>query len=147
MNMRMSTKRRTLIMHRRKIASHLALKCILHPPVLLKKKLTEEMRMLSYGRKVTVLYELLSACLADKPEDNKSKSKRRGKGYDARHRSALRLLTTWFDIKWITMEAIEIIVAWSAMAELKEEEQKKKIKHQKACGPSGNVGVLLELLL
>ncbi|KAD7479196.1 hypothetical protein E3N88_02332 [Mikania micrantha] len=90
------------------------------------EKLTEEMRMLSYGRKVTVLYELLSACLADKPEDNKSKSKRRGRGYDARHRSALRLLTTWFDIKWITMEAIEIIVAWSAMAELKEEEAKEE---------------------
>ncbi|GJS19614.1 transmembrane and coiled-coil domain-containing protein 4-like protein [Tanacetum coccineum] len=29
------------------------------------------------------------------------------KGYDARHCVALRLLTTWFDIKWINMEAME----------------------------------------
>nr|XP_043632820.1 transmembrane and coiled-coil domain-containing protein 4-like [Erigeron canadensis] len=86
-----------------------------------KEEVIEEVRMLSYGRKVTVLYELLSACLADIPEDNNSKSKRRGKGYDARHRAALRLLTTWFDIKWIKMEAIEIIVACSAMAILKQE--------------------------
>ncbi|KAJ0703524.1 putative alpha/Beta hydrolase [Helianthus annuus] len=92
----------------------------------LEEKLVEERGMLSYGRKVTVLYELLSACLADIPEDNKTKTKRRGKGYDARHRSALRLLTTWFDIKWIKMEAIEIIVACSAMAVLKEEEAKEE---------------------
>ncbi|KAJ0853637.1 putative alpha/Beta hydrolase [Helianthus annuus] len=92
----------------------------------IEEKLVEERGMLSYGRKVTVLYELLSACLADIPEDNKTKTKRRGKGYDARHRSALRLLTTWFDIKWIKMEAIEIIVACSAMAVLKEEEAKEE---------------------
>ncbi|XP_024991620.1 uncharacterized membrane protein YFL034W-like isoform X3 [Cynara cardunculus var. scolymus] len=85
-------------------------------------KSIEEVRI---GRKVTVLYELLSACLADIPEDN-SKSKRRGKGYDARHRAALRLLTTWFDIKWIKMEAVEIIVACSAMAVLKQEEAKEE---------------------
>ncbi|XP_071735305.1 uncharacterized protein [Rutidosis leptorrhynchoides] len=82
----------------------------------------EEVKMLSYGRKITVLYELLSACLANTPEDEKSKSKRRGKGYDAHHRAALRLLTTWFNIKWTLMEAIEIIVACSAMAVLKQEE-------------------------
>lgn len=62
----------------------------------------EEMAMLSFPRKVTVLYELLSACLADAPEDNK-KSTRQRKGYDARHRVALRLLATWFDVKWITV--------------------------------------------
>ncbi|KAK9062035.1 hypothetical protein SSX86_019219 [Deinandra increscens subsp. villosa] len=90
------------------------------------EKLAEETRMLSYARKVTVLYELLTACLADIPEDKKSKSKRQGKGYDSRHRSALRLLTTWFDIKWIKMESIEIIVACSAMAVLKEEEAKEE---------------------
>ncbi|KAI3747722.1 hypothetical protein L6452_10328 [Arctium lappa] len=88
-------------------------------------KLIEEVSVIGYGRKVTVLYELLSACLADAPED-KSKSKRRGKGYDARHRAALRLLTTWFDIKWIKMEAVEIIVACSAMAVLKQEEAKEE---------------------
>ncbi|KAK1410462.1 hypothetical protein QVD17_36999 [Tagetes erecta] len=90
------------------------------------EKLTEEIKMLCYERKVTVLHELLSACLANIPENDKSKSKRRGKGYDARHRSALRLLTTWFDVQWIKMEAIEIIVACSAMAILKEEEAKEE---------------------
>ena len=49
--------------------------------------------------KVAVLYELLSACVADLSEDQKGESKQR-KGYDARHRVALRLLATWFDIKW-----------------------------------------------
>ncbi|KAL0333001.1 UNVERIFIED_CONTAM: hypothetical protein Scaly_2201600 [Sesamum calycinum] len=62
----------------------------------------EEVTMLSYPRKLTVLYELLSACLADTPEDNK-KSTRGRKGYDARHRVALRLLATWFDVKWKKM--------------------------------------------
>ncbi|KAI3519188.1 hypothetical protein L1887_08215 [Cichorium endivia] len=91
----------------------------------IEEKPIEEVTMLGYGRKVTVLYELLSACLADLPEDN-SKSKRQKKGYDARHRAALRLLTTWFDLKWIKVEAIEIIVALSAMAVLKEEEAKEE---------------------
>lgn len=62
----------------------------------------EEVSMLGYQRKVTVLYELLSACLAITPEHNK-KTTRRRKGYDARHRVALRLLATWFNIKWIKM--------------------------------------------
>ncbi|KAM7251892.1 hypothetical protein ACFE04_023775 [Oxalis oulophora] len=95
------------------------------------EKLPEEVTMLSYGRKVTVLYELLSACLADVPVDKKKSSKRR-KGYDARHRVALRLLATWFDTKWTTVEAIETIVACSAMALLKEEEAKKEEKSPKS---------------
>lgn len=95
------------------------------------EKVNEEGKMLSYGRKVTVLYQLLSACLADIPEDN-SKSKKRAKGYDARHRAALRLLSTWFDIKWIKMEAIEIIVACSAMAILKQEEAKQEEEEPKS---------------
>lgn len=65
-------------------------------------KALEEVNMLSYSRKVTVLYELLSACLANTTEDSKKTIKRR-KGYDARHRVALRLIATWFDIKWIKM--------------------------------------------
>lgn len=75
----------------------------------------EEEKMLSYRRKVVVLYELLSACLADLSVDDKKKSRKR-KGYDARHRVALRLLSTWVDIKWIKLEAIETMVACSAMA-------------------------------
>lgn len=66
------------------------------------EKPIEEETMLSHHRKVTVLYELLSGCLADLPEDNK-KCARGRKGYDARHRVALRLLATWLDIKWIKM--------------------------------------------
>ncbi|KAL8478842.1 hypothetical protein ACS0TY_030646 [Phlomoides rotata] len=88
-------------------------------------KPAEEAAMLSYQRKMTVLYELLSACLANIPEDNKESTKRR-KGYDARHRVALRLLATWFDIKWIKMEAIETMIACSAMALLKEEKSNEE---------------------
>lgn len=62
----------------------------------------EEVMMLSYHRKVTVLYELLSACLSDLGEKNTKYSRRR-KGYDSRHRVALRLLATWLDIKWTKM--------------------------------------------
>lgn len=87
----------------------------------------EEVEMLSYPRKVTVLYELLSACLADTPEDDK-KSTRRRKGYDARHRVALRLLATWLDVKWIKMEAIETMVACSAMALLNDEVSKEETR-------------------
>ncbi|KAL7104572.1 hypothetical protein ACP275_08G253800 [Erythranthe tilingii] len=94
-------------------------------------KTLEEVKMLSYQRKLTVLYELLSACLANMGEDDK-KSTRQRKGYDARHRVALRLLSTWFDVKWIKMESIETIVASSAMAILKEEESKEVAQSKKS---------------
>ncbi|KAF7809682.1 transmembrane and coiled-coil domain-containing protein 4-like isoform X1 [Senna tora] len=92
---------------------------------IIEEKPVEEVTMLSYQRKVAVLYELLSACLSDLGEDNK-KYPRRRKGYDARHRVALQLLATWLDIKWTKMEAIETMVACSAMAFLKEQESKKE---------------------
>ncbi|CAJ1930333.1 unnamed protein product [Sphenostylis stenocarpa] len=82
---------------------------------------TEEVMMLSYQRKVAVLYELFSACLSDLGENNKKHSQRR-KGYDARHRVTLRLLATWLNIKWSKMEAIETTVSNSAMAFIKEQE-------------------------
>lgn len=85
----------------------------------------EEVTMLGYQRKVTVLYVLLSACLADTHEDNK-KGTRKRKGYDARHRVALRLLATWLDVKWIKMEAMETMVACSAMALAKKEESSEE---------------------
>lgn len=62
----------------------------------------EEVMMLSYQRKMTVLYQLLAACLSDIGEKN-TKYTRRRKGYDARHRVALRLLATWLNIKWTKM--------------------------------------------
>ncbi|KAL3637456.1 hypothetical protein CASFOL_018624 [Castilleja foliolosa] len=84
----------------------------------------EEAATLSYEKKVMVLYELLSACLAVIPEDD-LKSTKRMKGYDARHRVALRLIAAWFDIKWIKMEAIETILACSAMSLVKEVESQE----------------------
>ncbi|TVU32035.1 hypothetical protein EJB05_23751, partial [Eragrostis curvula] len=74
-------------------------------------------------RKMAVLYMLLSACVADvnMAEDGMG-SPRVRKGYDARHRVALRLVATWLDVKWNKMEAVEIMVACSAMAAAKEEE-------------------------
>ncbi|KAF9678235.1 hypothetical protein SADUNF_Sadunf07G0013800 [Salix dunnii] len=90
----------------------------------------EEEKMLSNHRKVTVLYEILSACLADRREENKKHTRKRN-GYDARHRVALRLLATWLDIKWTKMEAIELMVACSAMAVAKEEASKEETKSPK----------------
>lgn len=66
-------------------------------------KPVEEVTKVSYQRKVTVLYELLSGCLADIQLEGGKKCNRKRRGYDARHRVALRLLATWLDLEWITM--------------------------------------------
>lgn len=66
------------------------------------KKLMEEGARLSYQRKVTVLYVLLSACIARNTNDDKRCSQL-GMGYDARHRVALRLLAMWLGVEWIKM--------------------------------------------
>ncbi|XP_075091393.1 transmembrane and coiled-coil domain-containing protein STS1-like isoform X4 [Nicotiana tabacum] len=95
------------------------------------EKPVEEASTLEYSRKLTVLYQLFSACLAQTPEESKKYTRRR-RGYDARHRVALRLLATWFDIKWIKVEAIETTVACSAMALLKEEESKEQSRSPKS---------------
>ncbi|KAF5185122.1 transmembrane and coiled-coil domain-containing protein [Thalictrum thalictroides] len=87
------------------------------------EEMIEEVTLLNYQTKVVVLYELLSACLADISEDDKNSSRHR-KGYDARHRVALRLLATWLDVEWMKMEAMEVMVACSVMALLKNEEEK-----------------------
>jgi len=55
-------------------------------------------------RKMAVLYMLLSACVADvNMAEEGMGSPRVTKGYDARHRVALRLLATWLDVKWSKM--------------------------------------------
>ncbi|CAL4934355.1 unnamed protein product [Urochloa decumbens] len=78
-------------------------------------------------RKMAVLYMLLSACVADvNMAEEGMGSPRVTKGYDARHRVALRLLATWLDVRWNKMEAVEIMVACSAMAAAKEEEQSRE---------------------
>ncbi|XP_060192621.1 uncharacterized protein LOC132622104 [Lycium barbarum] len=94
------------------------------------EKPVEEASTLEYSRKVNVIYQIFSACLAQSAEESKKYTRRR-KGYDARHRVALRLLATWFDIKWIKVEAIETTVACSAMA-LKEEELKEQSQSPKS---------------
>ncbi|XP_015063947.1 transmembrane and coiled-coil domain-containing protein 4-like [Solanum pennellii] len=93
------------------------------------EKPVEEASILEYSRKVNVLYQLFSACLAQSSEESKKYTQRRG--YDARHRVALRLLATWFDVKWIKVEAIETTIACSAMA-LKEEELKEQSRSPKS---------------
>ncbi|XP_027356983.1 transmembrane and coiled-coil domain-containing protein 4-like [Abrus precatorius] len=74
----------------------------------------EEATLVSYQRKVTVLYTLLAACVADIAEADKKCSQSR-QGYDARHRVTLRLLAVWLDVKWNEMEAMEAMVAFSLM--------------------------------
>ncbi|KAJ9564414.1 hypothetical protein OSB04_000380 [Centaurea solstitialis] len=91
------------------------------------EKTFEEAGMIDPKRKIAVLYELLSACLADTPVDDK-KTDRPPKGYDARHRAALRLLTTWFDMNWIKMEAIEVVISCSAMAVFQQDGEKQDAK-------------------
>ncbi|GMH16213.1 hypothetical protein Nepgr_018054 [Nepenthes gracilis] len=59
--------------------------------------------------KCSVVETPSSTCLANTPESNKRSQQRRG--CDARHRVTLRLLTTWFDIPWVKMEAIETMTA------------------------------------
>lgn len=55
-------------------------------------------------RKMAVLYMLLSACVADvNMAEEGMGSPRITKGYDARHRVALRLLATWLDVSWNKM--------------------------------------------
>ena len=76
-----------------------------NPDVVEDDKSVEDVILLSHQRKINVLYELLSACLSDKYQEVK-KCTRRRKGYDARHRVALRLLATWFNIEWIKVVRI-----------------------------------------
>ncbi|KAH9626557.1 hypothetical protein KSS87_005537 [Heliosperma pusillum] len=80
---------------------------------------------LSSHRKVTILYELLSACLLATITDEKN-DLNSAKGYDSRHRVALRLLTTWLDVKWIKMEALEVILACSVMDIIRGDVEKRE---------------------
>ncbi|KAL8166096.1 hypothetical protein V2J09_007595 [Rumex salicifolius] len=78
----------------------------------------------SYKIKVTVLYELLSACLLSNKEGDNSSSNLRN-GYDSRHRVALRLLATWLNVEWIKMEALELTIACNLM-DTEESKHSKK---------------------
>ncbi|CAM6013771.1 unnamed protein product [Sphagnum balticum] len=84
---------------------------------------TATAKSLTTPRKVAVLYTLLAGCVADSPAEKAGKTAMKT-GYDARQRSALRLLALWLDIDWSKMAAMELMVAYMAMAAQKEREQK-----------------------
>lgn len=65
----------------------------------------EEASIISYQRKVSVLYTLLSACVADTAEVDK-KHRKSKQGYDARHRVSLRLLAAWLGVEWNEMVCV-----------------------------------------
>eukprot|EP00250_Pteridium_aquilinum_P032949 c4993_g1_i1 orf=148-2340(+) len=89
-------------------------------------------RLPTQGRKVAVLFELLSAVVADTPvEDGEDQPKTR-RGYDARQRVALRLLAAWLDVKWSKMAAMEILVAYAAVAAQEDREEHKNEKTKDA---------------
>ncbi|OIV96319.1 hypothetical protein TanjilG_09746 [Lupinus angustifolius] len=85
----------------------------------------EEASLIRYPRKVTVLYTLLSACVADTTEVVDKKCCQTRQGYDARYRVALRLLALWLGIKWNEMEAMEAMVAFSLMDSVSKEVRKE----------------------
>eukprot|EP00897_Mesotaenium_endlicherianum_P005207 jgi/Mesen1/4714/ME000241S03750 len=80
---------------------------------------------LSVHVKVAVLWELLSACVADLPEEREGKAPLRA-GYDARQRAALRLLATWMDVAWSNVAAMEVMVAYAAFEAQKQREAASK---------------------
>ncbi|KAK9108950.1 hypothetical protein Sjap_017010 [Stephania japonica] len=98
--------------------------------------------LLSSERKLAVLFELLSACLSNTSKDDEKTSQAR-KGYDARYRVALRLLATWLDVKWNKVEAMEVIVACSAMAIEEEKECKKENKSKESSWASWKQGGII----
>ncbi|KAI5059282.1 hypothetical protein GOP47_0025601 [Adiantum capillus-veneris] len=92
--------------------------------------LIAEGRFLTQRRKVAVLFELLSAVVADIPTEDGKKASKTRRGYDARQRVALRLLATWLDVKWNKVAAMEVLVAYSAMAAQEDAEENKDEKEK-----------------
>ncbi|BBN11567.1 hypothetical protein MPTK1_5g13000 [Marchantia polymorpha subsp. ruderalis] len=91
-------------------------------------KEASERRILVAQRKVAVLYELLTACVADTPEEKAGKSVLNA-GYDARQRVALRLLALWLDVDWKKVAAMELMVAYMAMEAEKVREEERAASH------------------
>ncbi|MCO5604850.1 hypothetical protein L7F22_059024 [Adiantum nelumboides] len=89
-----------------------------------------EGRLLTQRRKIAVLFELLSAVVADTPAEDKEKEVRTKRGYDARQRVALRLLATWLEVKWNKVAAMEVLVAYAAMAAQEDTEENKDGKEK-----------------
>lgn len=57
-----------------------------------------EVEVMAKQRKIAVMLELVTACVADIPDGKGEKNPKYG--YDARQRVALRLLALWLDIEW-----------------------------------------------
>ena len=57
-----------------------------------------EVEVMAKQRKIAVMLELVTACVADIPDEKGEKNPKYG--YDARQRVALRLLALWLDIEW-----------------------------------------------
>lgn len=74
------------------------------------EKAIEERKLLGCQRRVTVLYELLSACIIDHNDDDDKKCCQKKKGYDARHRVALRLLAIWLNVRWTEMVCLVTLI-------------------------------------
>lgn len=91
-----------------------------------------EARSITQQRKVAVLYELLCAFVADIPPENGEDVSRLRRGYDARQRVAIRLLSTWLDVKWTKVAATEVMVAYSSMAAQEEKEENGDDKQGRA---------------
>ncbi|MCO5614378.1 hypothetical protein L7F22_068657 [Adiantum nelumboides] len=89
-----------------------------------------EGRLLTQRRKIAVLFELLSAVVADTPAEDGEKEVRTKRGYDARQRVALRLLATWLEVKWNKVAAMEVLVAYAAMAAQEDTDENKDGKEK-----------------
>lgn len=89
--------------------------------------LKEAAKAVCKARKVAVMYTLLAACVSDPGElESETEADSSGivkAGYDARQRVALRLLALWLGIEWVKVTAMELMVAYMAMAAQKEMEQ------------------------
>jgi len=115
-----------------------------------------EVEVMAKQRKIAVMLELVTACVADIPDEKGEKNPKYG--YDARQRVALRLLALWLDIEWSKVAGLELMVAHMAMAAQKEREQNhhddesatksrwRKIKRGSLIGGSAvTAGVLLAI--
>jgi len=78
---------------------------------------------ISNARRVAVVYTLLAACVSDAEAAGEGESEPVKAGYDARQRVALRLLALWLDMEWAKVAAMELMVAYMAMAAEKEMEK------------------------
>ncbi|XP_068646734.1 uncharacterized protein [Aristolochia californica] len=123
--------------------SHDALEALNGPAMRFSRKSMLEGIEFSNQRKVSVLFELLSACLAGDATGVEKKHSQVRNGYDARHRVALRFLATWLGVDWIKVEAMEVIVALTAVAVKEGTTEGKDTEHTESTWSSWKRGGLI----